>query len=102
MLVILTVVMLIGVMIITVLTVSAWLAVQVLMVLSSYETPKMLSVFTLLLEPGTNPDLAFASMNSNSCLLDRHVLEKFPRSQHQPLLITPPRFALSMPNMCVK
>ena len=36
---------------------------------------------------GTNPDLAFASVDSNSCSPDRHVLEKFPRSQHRPLLI---------------
>ena len=33
---------------------------------------------------GTNPDLAFASIGPNSCLLDRHVLDKFPRSQHRP------------------
>ena len=42
---------------------------------------------------GTNPDLAFASVGPNSCLPDRRVLEKFPRSQHRPLLITPSRFA---------
>ena len=51
---------------------------------------------------GTNPDLAFASVGPNSCLLDRRVLEKFPRSQYQPLLITPPRFAMAVPSMSVK
>ena len=35
-------------------------------------------------------------------LPDRRVLEKFPRSQHRPSLITPPRFALSVPSMSVK
>ena len=39
---------------------------------------------------GTNPDLAFASVGPNSSLPDRRVLEKFPRSQHPPSLITPP------------
>ena len=40
----------------------------------------------------TNPDLAFASLGQDSRLPDRHVLGKFPRSQHRPSLITPPRF----------
>ena len=31
---------------------------------------------------GTNPELAFASVGPYSRLPDRHVLEKFPRSQH--------------------
>ena len=51
---------------------------------------------------GTNLDLAFASIGPNSRLPDRRVLEKFPRSQHQPSLITPPRFAMAMPSMPVK
>ena len=51
---------------------------------------------------GTNPDLAFACVVPYSRLPDRRVLEKFLRSQHQPLLITPPRFALSVPRMPVK
>ena len=51
---------------------------------------------------GTNPDLAFASVGPNSRLPDRRVLEKFPRSQHQPSLITPPRFATAVPSMPVK
>ena len=40
---------------------------------------------------GTNPDPAFASVGPNSCLSDRDVLEKFPRSKYRPSLITPPR-----------
>ena len=35
---------------------------------------------------GTNSDLAFASIGPNSCLPDRRVIDKFPRSQHRPLL----------------
>ena len=46
---------------------------------------------------GTNPDLAFASVGPNNRLLDRRVLDKFPRSQHRPSLITPPRFAMAVP-----
>ena len=51
---------------------------------------------------GTNPDLAFASVGPNSRLPDRCVLDKFPRSQHRPSLITPPRFAMAVPSMPVK
>ena len=51
--------------------------------------------------PGTNSCLAFTSISPCSCLPDRRVLEKFPRS-YRPLLITPPRFALSAPSMPVK
>ena len=50
----------------------------------------------------TNPDLAFASVGPNGRLPDRCVLEKFPRSQHRPSLITPPRFAMAVPSMPVK
>ena len=51
---------------------------------------------------GTNPDLAFASVGPNSRLPDRRVLDKFPRLQHRPSLITPPRFAMAVPSMPVK
>ena len=46
------------------------------------------------LETSTNPDLAFISIDSDSRLPDRHVLEKFPRSQYQLSLVTSPSFAL--------
>jgi len=39
-----------------------------------------------------NLGLAFASLGQDSRLPDRRVLGKFPRSQHRPSLITPPRF----------
>ena len=51
---------------------------------------------------GTNPDLAFTRTGLSSRLPDRRVLEKFHRSQHRPLLITPPRFAMAVPSMPVK
>ena len=51
---------------------------------------------------GTNPDLAFASVGPNSRLPNRRVLDKFPRSQHRPSLITPSRFAMAVPSMPVK
>ena len=50
----------------------------------------------------TNPDLAFVIVDSESRSPDRRVLEKFPRSQHRPLLITPPRFALPVPSKPIK
>ena len=51
---------------------------------------------------GSNPDLAFASVGPDSRLPDKRVLEKFPRSQHRPSLITPPRFFLPVPGRPVK
>ena len=51
---------------------------------------------------GTNPDLAFASVGPNSRLPNRRVLEKFPRSQHRPSLITLPRFGMAVPSIPVK
>ena len=51
---------------------------------------------------GTNPDPAFASVGPNSRLPNKRVLEKFPRSQHRPSLITPARFDMAVPSMPVK
>ena len=50
----------------------------------------------------TNPDLAFVSIDSGSHLPDKHVLQKFPRSQHQSFLITPRRFARPVQSKLVK
>ena len=50
----------------------------------------------------TNPNLAFAITDLDGRLPDRHVLEKLPRSPHQPSLITPPRFARHVPSKPVK
>ena len=87
----------------TVRSVIAWLAEQVLIVVSSCTMAKLPRAFTLgLWNTGTNPDLAFANVDPYSCLPDRRVLEKFSKSQHRPSLITTSRFALSVPNVPVK
>ena len=46
----------------------------------------------------TNSDLAFASSSDDDQLPCRLVLEKFPRSQHRPSLITSPRLANPIPS----
>ena len=46
---------------------------------------------------GTNLNLTFVSVDPDSCVPNRRILEKFPRSQHRPLLIVPPRLALPVP-----
>ena len=100
---ILTVVMLTGVTIITVRTVSAWLTGQVLIVLPSYIMPRTPPVF--IPAAGTLVPIqtwVFSCVGPNSRLPDRPVLVKFPRSQHRPSLITPPRFAMAVPSMAVK
>ena len=51
---------------------------------------------------GTNPDLAFASVDNDSSLPNRRVLEKFPRSQHRPSLITAPKPVTPVPSVPVK
>ena len=61
--------------------------------LGKYYLPRTPLIFTP--AAGTMAD-------SNSCLPDRRVLEKFFRSQHRPLLITPPRFAIAVLSMPVK
>ena len=84
-------------------TVSAWLAGQVLHCLALlYNAKDAASFYSGRWNTGTNPDQAFASVGPNSRLPDRHILEKFPRSQHRPSLITPPRFAMAVPSMPVK
>ena len=50
----------------------------------------------------TNPDLAFVTIDLDSRLPDRYVLEKFQWSQHRPSPITPPRFAHPVPSKPVK
>ena len=50
----------------------------------------------------TNPNLAFVSIDSDSRLPDRQILEKFPRSQHRPSLISPRKFARPVPSKPVK
>ena len=50
----------------------------------------------------TNPDLAFASVDLDNRLPDRRILGKFPKSQHRPSLISPPKLAHSKPSKPVK
>ena len=51
---------------------------------------------------GTNPDLTFVSVGPDSRVPGRLILQKFPRSQHRPLLIVPPKLALPVPSKPVK
>ena len=51
---------------------------------------------------GTDPDMTFVSVGPDSRVPDRRILEKFPRSQHRPSLIAPPRLALPVPSKPVK
>ena len=76
---------------------AGWATINRLALL--YDAKDTASFYSGRWNTGTNPDLAFARVGPNSHLLDRRVLEKFPRSQHRPSLITPPRFALSVPSM---
>ena len=57
-----------------------------------YNRKETASFFSRRWNVGNNPDLAFASFRQDSRLKDRRVLGRFPRSQHRPYLITPPRF----------
>ena len=87
----------------TVRTVSVWLtgaSINCLALL--YNAKDAASFYSGRWNNGTNPDLAFASASPNSCIPDGRVLDKFPRSQHRPSLITPPRFAMAVPSMPVK
>ena len=79
---------------------AGWASINCLALL--YNAKDAASFYSGCWNTGTNPDLAFASIGSNSRLMDRRVLEKFPRSQHRSLLITPPRFAMAMSSMPVK
>ena len=79
---------------------AGWASINCLALL--YNAKDTASFYSSHWNTGTNPDLAFASLGPNSCLPDRRVLEKFPRSQHRPSLITAPRFAMAVPSMPVK
>ena len=103
MLAILTVVMLTGVTTTTVRNgecLAGWASINCLALL--YNAKDDASFYSGRWNTGTNPDLAFANVGPNSCLLDRRVLDMFPRSQHRPSLITPTRFAMAVPSMPVK
>ena len=78
---------------------AGWASVNCLALL--YNAKDAASFYSGRWNIGTNPDLAFASVGPNSRLPDRRVLDKFPRSQHRPSLIAPPRFAMAVPSMPV-
>ena len=79
---------------------AGWASINCLALL--YNAKDAASFYSGRWNTGTNPDLAFPSVGPNSLLPDRRVLKKFPRSQHRPSLITPPRFATAVPSMPVK
>ena len=79
---------------------AGWASINCLALL--YNAKDTASFYSGRWNTGTNPDLAFASVGPNSRLPDRRILDKFPRSQHRPSLITPPRFAMAVPSMPVK
>ena len=79
---------------------AGWVSINCLALL--YNAKDVASFYSGHWNTGTNPDLAFTSVGPNSRLPDRRVLDKFPRSQHRPSLITPPRFAMAVPSMPVK
>ena len=78
---------------------AGWASINCLTLL--YNAKDAASFYSGWWNTGTNLDLAFASVGPNSRLLDRRVLDKFPRSHHRPLLITRPRFAMAVPSMPV-
>jgi len=67
---------------------DSWTTSNILELL--YKPKETASSFSCRWNVSTNPDMA--SLGQDSRLLDRRVLGKFPRSQHRPSLITPPRF----------
>ena len=79
---------------------AGWASINCLALL--YNAKDAASFYSGRWNSGTNPDLAFASVGPNSRSPDRRVLDKFPRSQHRPSLITPTRFAMAVPSMPVK
>ena len=65
--------------------------------------PKELATFrSVHWNTGTNPDMKFVSVDPDSRVPDRRILEKFPRSQHPPSLIVSSRLALPVPSKLVK
>ena len=79
---------------------AGWASINCLALL--YNAKDAASFYSGHWNTGTKLDLAFASVGPNTCLPDKHVLDKFPRSQHRPSLITPPRFAMAVSSMPVK
>ena len=74
---------------------AGWASINCLALL--YNAKDAASFYSGHWNTGTNPDLAFASVDPISRLPDRRVFDKFPRSQHRPSLIKPTRFAIACP-----
>ena len=68
---------------------AGWASINCLALL--YNAKDAASFYSGRWNTGTNTDLAFPRVGPNSRLAGRRVLKKFPRSQHRPLLITPPK-----------
>ena len=90
----LTASILIGVIIISPQTETAWLTGSHQWLVLLHNPKDAPSFFSGHWNTGTNPDLAFASASHNRWHLDRRTLEKFPRSQHR--LITTPTSVTSV------
>jgi len=60
-------------------------------------TPTAIPVLLWMLEHQYQPRLGLVSINDR-CFHDRRVLERFPRSQHRPSLITTPKIVVSVPS----
>ena len=82
--------------------VNAWLAGPVPTTSPCYIAPRRPPVSSGRWKTDTNPDLAFASVDLDSRLPDRRILGKFPKSQHRPSLISPPKLAHPKPSKPVK
>ena len=78
---------------------AGWASINCLALL--YNAKDAASFYSGHWNTGTNPDLAFASVGPNSRLPDRRILDKFPRSQHRPSLITPPKGLLWQCQACL-
>ena len=96
-----------GAMIIAIQMVNAWLSGPVPTTSPCYIAPRRPPVSTLAVGKQTPTqilqlDFAFASVDLDSRLPDRRILGKFPRSQHRPSLISPPKLAHPKPSKPAK
>ena len=100
----LTVHMLTGAVVPTVQMESVWLVGQISTPLLSFIFQRILSSFTLATETVVLTLILrlLVLLDLDSRLPDKRILEKFPTSQHQPSLITPPRFTSPVPSMFIK
>ena len=81
---------------------NAWLTGQPREIFPScrYNSEDTSSFFSGCWNTGTDLELALASEDLNSSELDRHTLNKFPGSQHRPLLIMASKNLALVPSEC--